>query len=128
MRIIQFLTLSLSKGLTLSLPKGEGPRFRLKVFCSDVKILALGRADGFVVANHFPDHKGEKFFREVGIELGLNRKGAEPGDLGSLTLRISRRQIVLGLVDANRLRAFEPLRQQMDQRRIDIVNAVPEPQ
>nr|WP_284042365.1 hypothetical protein [Methylobacterium tardum] len=48
------------------------------------------RLDRLVVPNDFLDHEGQKLLGEVGVELGLDRELAEPGDLTGFPVRIGR--------------------------------------
>src|SRR5690554_2405367 len=75
-----------------------------------------------MVADHFADDEIEELFGEVGIEMGVLRKLAQPRDLLRFACRISRRQAMTGLELAHSLGAAEPLGEHMDQRRIDIVD------
>ena len=72
--------------------------------------------------------KFEKLLGEIGIELRFPRQRTQTFDLPRFAFRIGRRHVVLGFEPPDGLRAFEPLGQQMDQRRIDIVDAVAQTQ
>src|ERR1700728_487387 len=99
---------------------------RSMLFSLSPGLLARG-ADRFVMADHFLDDEGQELFREIGIELGVLGQRAQPGDLHLLACGIGGRKAVRGLILAHRLGAFEALGQEMDQRRIDIVDTVPQP-
>src|SRR5579862_597803 len=90
--------------------------------------LPLLRADRLVVADDFRDDEVQEFLGEIRIELGGLGELAKARDLGGLARRIGGRQAVLGLVAAHRLRALEALGQDMDQRRVDVVDAVAQAQ
>lgn len=74
--------------------------------------------------DHFLDDEVEEFLRKIRIELRCFRKRSEARDLLGLTRWIGRRHAPAGLELADGLGAFETLREQMDERRIDIVDAV----
>jgi hypothetical protein len=79
------------------------------------------------MAHHFRDHEGEELLRELGIQLRLGGEGTQPGNLLSLALGIGGRQAMTSLEVADLLCDLEPLGQQMNQRRIHVVDAVPQP-
>ena len=85
-------------------------------------------ANGGVVADHFRHHEIEEFLRKIGIELGVLRQFAQARDLGLLPRLVGRRQIVQRFILADRLGAFEALGQQVNKRRIQIVDTVSEAQ
>ena len=84
--------------------------------------MPLRRGDGLVMADHFADDEVEELFREIGIELRVVGKAAQPGDLRLLTRRVGRRQAVGGLEHAHRLGAAEALGQHVDERGVDVVD------
>ncbi len=84
-----------------------------------------GLAKPLVMPDHFVDNEPEKFFGEFGIEIGFRRQSPQPRDLGLLAPRIGGRHSGRGLVLADCLRHLEPFGEQEDERRIDIVDALP---
>ncbi len=78
------------------------------------------------MANHLVDDEAQEFLGKFGVEIGIARQRTQPGDLRLLPARIGGGQVVLRLVPADRLRHLEPLGEQEDQRRIDIVDALAE--
>lgn len=79
-----------------------------------------------MVADHFIDDEAKEFLGKLGIKIGLFRQFAQPCDLACFTVRIGGGKGDLRLVFAHRLRDPEPLGQDMDQRGIDIVDALAE--
>ena len=79
-----------------------------------------------MVADHLADDEGEVFFGELGIKLGAFRQAAQPLDLNFLPGRIGRGQIMTSLQGSDTLRTPEALGQNMDHRRIDIIDALTE--
>jgi hypothetical protein len=84
---------------------------------------AFSLTDRFVMADHFPDNEVEEFLRKIGIEMGIVGEPAKARDLLRFARRIGRRQTMRRLVLSDCLGAFEPLGQQMDKCRVDIVYA-----
>ena len=78
----------------------------------------------FVVADHLVDDEAQEFLRKLGIELRLCRQLSQPRDLTLLAAGVGGGQVVQRLVAANRLRHLETLGEHVDQRRIDIVDAL----
>lgn len=76
----------------------------------------------FVVANHFVDDEAEEFLAEFRVELGIFGQRAQAGDLRLFPARIGGGQGVLRLVCAHRLRDAESLRQNVNQRGIEVVD------
>jgi hypothetical protein len=76
------------------------------------------------MADDFLDDKGQEFFCKIGIELRGPGECPKARDLFGFPRRIGRRQTVLRLIFPNLLCAFEALGKQMDERGIDIVDAV----
>lgn len=76
--------------------------------------------------DHLIDDEAQEFLGEFGIEIGALGQRPEPRDLGFLAAGIGRRQTVGRFIFADRLRHLEALGQHMDQRRIDIVDALAE--
>ncbi len=72
--------------------------------------------------------KFRNFSAKSGSSLAFSANSRSRADLGRLARRIGGRQIVGRLILAHRLGAFETLRQQMDQRGVDIVDAVAQAQ
>ena len=85
-------------------------------------------ANSFVMPDHFLDDKAQELLREIRVELGGLGQGAKACNLYLFTSRIGRRHAVLGFIFPHCLGAFEPFRQQVHQRCIDIVDAVSQPQ
>jgi hypothetical protein len=81
-----------------------------------------------VVADDFLDDEVQELFGEKWIDPGLFGQPAKARDLGGLTGGIGGGKTLAGLELAHRLGAFEALRQQMNKRRIDIVDAVSQSQ
>jgi hypothetical protein len=77
-----------------------------------------------VVANHLIDDEAQEFFGKFRIEIGVLGQPAEARDLALLAARIGRGQLMLRLVRAHRLGHLESFGQHMDQRGIDIVDAL----
>ncbi len=78
-----------------------------------------------MVADHLAHDEAEERLGERRVEPGLDREGAQPGDLLVLARRVGRRQPDGGLVPAHRLGDLEPLGKQVDQRGVDVVDAGP---
>src|ERR1700737_387521 len=76
-----------------------------------------------MVADHLVDDEGEVFFGKLGVKLRVFRQGTQPFVLVFLPNWISRGQIMVGLQSSYALRTTEALRQNMDHRRINIVDA-----
>ena len=79
-----------------------------------------------MVADDLVDDEAQELLRELGIELRVLRQRAQAGNLLGLARRVGRGQGVGRLVFAHGLGDAKPLRQDMDQRGIDIVDAAPE--
>src|SRR5829696_3918636 len=82
---------------------------------------------GLVVADDFGDDEVEKLLRELRIQFGVGGKGPESGNLVRFAVRICRRQTVPCLEFANLLGDLEPLREQVHQGGIHVVDAVAQP-
>jgi len=78
-----------------------------------------------MMADHFVDDEAQEFLGEVGVQLRVERKLAQAGDLFFLAARVGGGQGVGRLIFAHRLRDLESLRQHENQRRVDIVDALP---
>lgn len=76
-----------------------------------------------MMANDLVDDEADELLTEIGIELGLFGKAAQPRDLPLLARGVGRGQVVRGLVGAHRLGDAEPLGQHVDQRGVDVVDA-----
>ncbi len=79
-----------------------------------------------MVADDFLHDEVEELLREFGIEIGADGEAAQARDLALLARRIGRRQAVLRLELAHALRALEPLGQQVDDGRVQVVDARPQ--
>lgn len=79
-----------------------------------------------MVPDHFVDDEAKEFFGKLGIEIGLLRQLSQPRDLARLAVGIGRGQGGSGLVFADCLRDPEPFGEHMDDRGIDIVDALAE--
>lgn len=77
-----------------------------------------------MMADHFLDDEVEEFLRKIGVEMGSIGELTQARDLLRFARRIGRRQPVRGLELTHRLRAFEPFRQQVNERCVDIVDAL----
>ena len=76
-----------------------------------------------MVLNDLTHHKCQKLFGKLRIQPRRLRQRTQAADLLRLACRIGRRQAKPSLQQADLLGAFEALRQQVDQRGIDIVDA-----
>src|SRR5690242_4566551 len=83
-------------------------------------------AERLVMPDHLANDEGEVLFRKIRIELGGLRQAAQARNLMLFALRIRGRQIMAGLERPDALGAAKPLRQDMNDRCIDIVDAVPQ--
>ena len=79
--------------------------------------------DSLMMMNHFGDDESQKLLGEDRIEPSFERQGTEARDLPIFAFGIGSRQTDLGFVPAHSLGDLEPLGQQMDQRRVDVVDA-----
>src|SRR5262249_2137498 len=98
------------------------PRLRDASGLRDLTLAAV--ADRFVVADDFGDNEVDELFREGRIELGVLGERLEPLDHDLFALRIARRQTGRGLQLAHPARAAEALGEEIDQRGVDVVDAV----
>lgn len=80
-----------------------------------------------MVAYHLLDYEAEEFLAEFRIKVGIFRECAQPLDLALLARGIGWRQSHLRLVLSHGLSDPKSLRKDMDQRRVDIVDAFAEP-
>jgi len=69
----------------------------------------------------------EEFLRELGIEVAAGREVAQPGDLLRLAVGIGGGEPAFVLQFADTLGDLEPLGQQADERRVQIVDGRPQP-
>jgi len=76
-----------------------------------------------VVPDDLVDDEAQEFLAEIGIELRIFCQFAQSRDLAFLPPGIGRGKVHLRLVGADRLGDAEALRQDMDQRGIDVVDA-----
>ena len=76
--------------------------------------------------DHLVDDEAQELFGELGIEVGFFGQLAQAGDLAVLAAGIGRGQRVFGLVAAHRLGGAEPFGEDMDQRRVEVVDAAAE--
>lgn len=79
-----------------------------------------------MMPDHFIDHEAQELLGKVGIQISLCRQFAKARDLHFLTRRIGWRQRIFGFVPPNGLRHLEPLGEHVNQRGIDIVDALAE--
>ncbi len=79
-----------------------------------------------MVADHFVDDEAQELFGEFRVEVRFLGQLAQARNLLLLPSRIGRGQGVGRLVLADRLRDAEPLRQDVDQGGVDIVDAAAE--
>ena len=75
-----------------------------------------------MMTDNFLDREVEKLFRKGRIKIGLECLGAEAFDLPRLASGVCGREFVGGLELSYPLGAFEPFRQKMDERGIDVVD------
>ena len=76
-----------------------------------------------MVPDDLGDDEVEELLGECRIEVGLDGQRPQPGDLPFFAGRISGRKIMLCLQPAHSLGVLETFGQDMDERRIDIVDA-----
>ena len=79
-----------------------------------------------VVADDLVDHEADELLAELRVEIGVHGERAQAFDLARLAARVARWQARLGLVLAHRLGDAEALRQHVDQRGVDVVDALAE--
>ncbi len=80
--------------------------------------------DRLVVADDLGDDEVEELLGEVRVEPGVVGQGAQALDLTLLATRVGGGQTELGLEHPDPLRGLEALREQVDQRRVDVVDAL----
>jgi hypothetical protein len=81
-----------------------------------------------MMADHFADHEIEEFLRKIRVQPGILGQPSQPCDLCLLARRIGGGQMVQRLILADRLGAFEPFGKKVNQRGIEIVDAISQPQ
>lgn len=79
-----------------------------------------------MVANDLVDDEGKERLGEFRIESRFLGQAPKAGNLRAFTLRIARRQSVFRLQSSDLLCALESFRQQMNDRRVQVVDAAPE--
>jgi hypothetical protein len=77
------------------------------------------------MSNDFPNDKSQELLCKVWVELADHGKMPQTADLLGFPAGIARGQSVLGLQFSDRVGATEPLRQQVNDRGIDIIDAIP---
>jgi hypothetical protein len=80
----------------------------------------------FVLPNNFMNDKGQELLGEVWVEFADRREMPQTADLLGFSSGIARGQSVLRLQFADSAGTSEPLCQHVDDRGIDIVDAVPQ--
>lgn len=83
---------------------------------------------GFMVADHLADDEVQEFFREGRVQLGVFGKPPQPGDLGGFASWVAGGKPVCGLEEAHLLRRLKPLREEVHEGCIDVVDAGPDRQ
>lgn len=78
----------------------------------------------FVTLNDFMNHKGQELLGNVWVKVADRRKVPQAAHLLGFSGGIARRQPVLHLQFADSLGTSKPLRQHVDNRGIDIIDAV----
>ena len=86
--------------------------------------MSLGRSRALVVADHLVDDEAQELLAELRVEIGLFRQRPQPRDLSEFAIGIGGRQGCARLVLADRLRDPEPFGQHVDDRGVDIVDAL----
>ena len=76
------------------------------------------------MTDHLVDDQPQEAFEKIGVEMSLGGKLAEPRDLHPLALGVDRGDRVRRLPLAHLARRLESLREQGDDRPVDIVDAV----
>jgi hypothetical protein len=88
--------------------------------------LVVSNPNRFVLANDFTNDKGQELLGKVWVEFADRREMPQTADLLGFSAGIARGQSVLRLQFADSAGTPEPLRQHVDDRGIDIVDAVPQ--
>lgn len=76
------------------------------------------------MTDYLVDDEAQELFPELGVEVRIRRQFAQPLDLASFPIGIGRRERDLGLVLTHGLRDAEAFGQHVNERRIDIVDAL----
>lgn len=76
-----------------------------------------------MMPDNFLHNEIQELLREIRIELGVVRQRTQPRDLLRLTPRIGGRQAMGCLELSDNLRTPEALGENVDQRRIDVIDA-----
>jgi hypothetical protein len=76
--------------------------------------------------NHVTNDKNQELLGKVRVELADGREVPQATDLGGFPSGVARGQPVPGLQFANREGTPEPLRQHVDDRGINIIDAIPQ--
>src|SRR5690349_21372223 len=84
--------------------------------------------DCLVVPDHLADDEVQELLRKRRVQLSIFGQPAQAGDLGCFAPGVPGREAVGGLEEAHLLRGLEPLRQEIDQGCIDVVDARPDRQ
>lgn len=78
-----------------------------------------------MVVNHFGDDEVEKLLGERGVKLGRFGERSQVRDLHALALGVARGHVVCGLEATNLLRELEALGKQVNECRVNVVDAQP---
>jgi hypothetical protein len=78
------------------------------------------------MSNDFTNDKGQELLAKVWIEFADRREMPQTADLLRFPAGIARGQFVPGLKFADRVGTSEPLRQHVDDRGIDVIDAMPQ--
>jgi hypothetical protein len=84
------------------------------------------RAEPFVLANNFMNDKGQELFSKVWVKFAVRREMPQTTELIGFSAGIARGRSVLRLQFSHRAGTPKPLLQHVDDRGIDIVDAVPQ--
>ena len=76
------------------------------------------------MVDHLGDDEVEKLFGEGRVEMSILGEAAQSVDLHEFTRRVGGRQSVGSLEPPDLLGEFEPLGQQMNERGVDVVDAL----
>lgn len=88
--------------------------------------MGLTRARAPVMPDYLVDDEAQELFGEFGVEVGFFGQRTQPCDLAFLAAWVGRGQRVFGLVAAHRLRRAETLGEDVDERRVEVVDAAAE--
>ncbi len=78
-----------------------------------------------MMANDLGDDEVQELLGKGRIKVGFFRERPQPRDLRGFTSGISWRKLVLSLQMTHPLGCLEPFSQQIDQGRVDVVDAAP---